>query len=435
LAIAFALLQSRLQGWFERVFFPEKTRLNKALKEFLDTTGTLPSRQAFWDNLEEKLREGLQIDGLIPLMAREGGRTFTLADGTEIPVDLDGELVGELRRKNRPLVVDEVTESGRVELATDEEQWLRERKVNLLLPLFAHARLIGMLALQKSEDKAAFEAEDLGILLNISSRIALESENLRLREEMVGKERLEQEMSTARRVQQGFLPAELPETPGLQVAGRCIPSYEVAGDYYDVIALPEGQTLLAIGDVSGKGAAAALLMASLQASLRSISELGLPLHEVVSRVNRQVFRSTDPEQYITFFAAIYHPETRQLTYVNAGHNNPRVIRQNGTTEELDVGGPPLGVLQEWSYDAGTCKCREGDLLVGFTDGVSEAMDANEEEYGEERIVTVLRDHESIDGESDGGLDHAIKHIYNSVRSFSGHSRFEDDFTLLLCRAM
>jgi sigma-B regulation protein RsbU (phosphoserine phosphatase) len=281
---------------------------------------------------------------------------------------------------------------------------------------------------QKTENED-YAAEELRILDSLSSQIAMASENIRLIEDNVVKKQLEEQLQMARRIQQGFLPQEIPPVKGLEIAAGSRFCLDVAGDYYDVITLDNGQTVLAVGDVSGKGAGAALLMANLQASLRTAVGMGSSLENVVARVNDLICRNTPPEQYITFFVGVYDPEESTLSYVNAGHNPPMLVHENGDTRLLSTGGLILGFLPAMKYEQETVKLRPGDLIIMYTDGVSEAMNAAEEEFGEERLC------QSVCARREHPLTHTLSALEKEVIEFHGSDCFDDDFTLLLVRVI
>jgi sigma-B regulation protein RsbU (phosphoserine phosphatase) len=252
---------------------------------------------------------------------------------------------------------------------------------------------------------------------------------LRLIEENVEKRRLQEQLEMARKVQERFLPQVLPPTPGIQIAMRFHSSLEVAGDYYDVVPLPGGRTLLAVGDVAGKGAGAAMIMANVQAALRSMARAGVTIGPIVAGVNDVLCHNTDPGQFVTFFAAIYSPDDRSFTCINAGHNPPRIVRANGEIVLLETGGPLLGVLPGVPYQEETVVVSPGDTLIAFTDGVCEAMNAAEEEFGEPRVAEVcasVLDHEP---------EFIAATIENAVTEYHGSSCFDDDFTLLVVKVM
>jgi sigma-B regulation protein RsbU (phosphoserine phosphatase) len=240
---------------------------------------------------------------------------------------------------------------------------------------------------------------------------------------------MEEELAIARSIQQGFLPRKIPDTPGLKVAAKSVFCLEVAGDYYDVISFKDTGTLLAVGDVAGKGAGAALLMANLQASLRTAAAIGVRsrLGEVVARINNLIFNNTSPDQYITFFAGYYRQEKGILTYVNAGHNPPLLVRKGEITLNLDKGGLILGCLEDMQYEHGEVKLKPNDLLVLFTDGVSEAMNADEEEFGVERIEKY------ITANAGKPVEDILAGLENEILTFCGDQPLLDDFTLMLVR--
>jgi len=426
-AIAFTPVQRRVQALVEGRFYPERRRLRELLRDFQAAMGALPDRRALWMRLRETLVEGLGIREVTAVLWDETTGRFSLPDGSPAPFEQGAGLIAALQGERRPLPLDEVAASERVFLDTVEVAWALEREVDLFLPVAARDRLVGFLALSFEEGRLDVGAESLVMLGSLAGQAALESENLRLLEETYDKRRLEEQLAMARRVQENFLPATLPPTPGLEVATRFVPSLEVAGDYYDVLALPDGRTLLAVGDVSGKGAGAAMIMANLQASLRSMARLDAPLAEMVSGINDIIHQNTRPEQFVTFFAAVYDPAVRRLRYVNAGHNVPRLLSPDGTCRQLDVGGPLLGVFPGKRYEEGALDLAPGELLLAFTDGVSEAANEADEEFGEESVVDVL------DRDRARSLERLLADVERAVSSFCGARSLRDDFTLLLAR--
>jgi sigma-B regulation protein RsbU (phosphoserine phosphatase) len=335
--------------------------------------------------------------------------------------------VVRLEAERRPILIDEMVASQRVELTDEENDWLQLHRVALVMPLVAQQRLIGFLGIGYKLEEEDYAPEELSILNAFSQQFALASENIRLVEENLEKRRLEEQMAIARRIQQGFLPQSMPETPGLEIAAGSRFSLEVAGDYYDVITEQDQNTVLAVGDVSGKGAGAALLMANLQASLRTAMGLGIRMSDAVARINDLIFRNTPPEQFITFAVAVWDLEKSMLSYVNAGHNPPILMRTNGESRLLDKGGLILGCLQGSEYEEESIKLFPGDLLIMYTDGVSEAMNDDDEEYSDERILEFVKRHRSL------SPDEILKQLESDVTRFCGREPNEDDSTLLIAR--
>ncbi len=206
---------------------------------------------------------------------------------------------------------------------------------------------------------------------------------------------MKRDLQIAKEIQAWLLPANPPQVPGLEIAFATRPANTVAGDYYDVFARPgadsEAHTfLLAVADVAGKSIPAAMLMATFQASLKTLSTTPGTLTELVGRMNRYACsNSQNGRRFTTAFIAEYDPASRVLTYVNAGHNNPMLRRQGGVMERLETGGMPLGIMEDVAYQSGTVTLQSGDWLVIFTDGVVEAENNSQQEYGEERLTTML----------------------------------------------
>jgi sigma-B regulation protein RsbU (phosphoserine phosphatase) len=425
MALAFVMalgifpVQQRLHRLVEQRLYPERLKLRQMLQNFLQQSSTLSDQHTFWQELQGHLKDGLQVDAVYPV----------LKDNMPPGFSGDSTLVAYLAQDQRPLLVDEALGSGRVEMQEAEIKWLTDRQIGLLLPLVLHRELIGVLAIGLRPDQEDYDAEELQILNSLAPQIAIASENQRLLEENVVKRDLEHQLQMARRIQQGFLPQQIPPTPGLEVVAISRFCLDVAGDYYDVVPLKDSRTVLAIGDVSGKGAGAALIMANLQAALRTAVRMNVSLPETVSEINNLICQNTPTEQYITFFVAIFNPATLLLTYVNAGHNAPLLIHHDGSNELLEIGGTVLGVLSELTFRQGTVPLAKDDLLLFYTDGASEAMNEDEEEFGEGRILRFLKN------ETSRRPQEILQRLEAEVIAYHGTPSFDDDFTLLLARVV
>jgi sigma-B regulation protein RsbU (phosphoserine phosphatase) len=252
------------------------------------------------------------------------------------------------------------------------------------------------------------------------------------------KERLQTEIEIAREVQGQLYPKEAPPIRGLKLTVRCDPARMVSGDYYDYQEIARGKLAFAIGDVAGKGISAALLMATLQAALRAQISQHLPsldkefllpdidVSQLVSKLNKQLFAHTSPEKYATFFFAMFDEQSRTLTYTNAGHLAPLLFR-NGDVTPLDSNGTVVGAFPFSRYDASCLTLRPGDLLVCYTDGITEPENAYGEMFGEERLIDLVHKHAQEE-------DHEIiRIILDAVRSWTGVPELHDDMTLLFAR--
>ena len=243
------------------------------------------------------------------------------------------------------------------------------------------------------------------------------------------KERLQAEIEIARQVQEQLYPKVTPKVRTLRLKAVCEPARMVSGDYYDYLCLPDGRLAFAIGDVSGKGISAALLMATIQSAMRMelrSTSLDLSTCQVVSDLNKQLHATTSPEKYATFFFGLYDEKSGQLNYTNAGHLPPLLVR-NGAVERLDVSGTVVGAFPLAKYDEDRIELRNGDLLVCYTDGITEPENEYGEEFGEERLIDLLvKNAERDEGE-------LIEMVIHAVRQWTSAKEQPDDMTLLLAR--
>ena len=248
--------------------------------------------------------------------------------------------------------------------------------------------------------------------------------------ELADKVTMKRDLEIAREIQLWLVPAQPPQVDGGDIAFATRPQNSVAGDYYDAF-YPEPGTqrlLLVIADVAGKSVPAALLMATLQASLRTIAGEGASLAELVMRLNRYACaHSLDGRRFTTAVIAEYNPATRQIGYVNAGHNLPVLRRANGTTEVLDAGGLPFGIEGTATYEVGAAKLEPGDALIFFTDGVVEAFDASGQEFGNARWLEAIRSLPAA------GAAASLQHLMSRVDAFVGVTRQSDDITCMVFR--
>jgi phosphoserine phosphatase RsbU/P len=247
-------------------------------------------------------------------------------------------------------------------------------------------------------------------------------------EEQTKRQKLENEIVIAREVQSQLFPQVLPSLPGLQLAAICRPARVVSGDYYDFITTGPHCVAIALADISGKGIFAALLMASLQATLRSQATLDSTCGtaELVSRLNRHLFRNTSDDRYATFFYAVYDSQARTLTYTNAGHLGPFLVEGN-TVKELTEGGTVVGLFEEYPYTQQTINVEPGSLLVAFSDGLTEPENVYGEEYGSQRLK------DEIMRQRAGVPDRIAENLIAAAEQWAGSPEQADDITVVVAR--
>jgi len=337
-----------------------------------------------------------------------------------------GKLLSELGQVKRPLLVENLIIRNHPEV----KSVLTDIGMRVVVPMQVQGETRGLILLGEKLTKEPFSSTDLEFLASLGNLAMISLENTRLFREAIEKQRMEDELLIAREIQKGLLPALLPEIPRFSLAADNISSKQVGGDYYDALRLSEHQWVIAIGDVSGKGTPAALLMANLQASIRALVPLGFPLSGLTGRVNDLMCENTGGTKFVTFFWGILDARERTLRYVNAGHNYPMLLYRDGSMRRLDKGGMILGVMKtEIPYEEETVTLDSGDVLVMFTDGVTEAMNRDDQEYGEARLERLLRLH------LDASADEMIEEVYKDVVRHAGGAPQSDDITMMVVKSL
>lgn len=233
------------------------------------------------------------------------------------------------------------------------------------------------------------------------------------------------ELHFAREVQQALFPRQFPSDGGLEFAGICVPASGISGDYYDVLEIEGGRVAFAVADISGKGISAAILMSNLHAVLRTLAAEGLPPAIVATRLNSHLHQVTQGFRFATFFYGEWSPAERRLRYINAGHNAPMFLRSKGC-ERLPAGGPPLGIFKEWNFQESQILIHPGETLVLFSDGVTEAGQERDNEFGESRLEEIVK------AARDQSLEQMQQEVLTALQKWAGQE-LEDDMTLLLVR--
>lgn len=309
----------------------------------------------------------------------------------------------------------------------EEVPLLKENEIKAVIGLHFQSEKIALVGVGGRANKEEYSASDFNFLQSLGNLAVLSIQKTYLLEERIEKERLEEELNIAKSIQQGLLPDPIPHSDELDIAAKNISSYQVGGDYYDILETPDKNLLFAIGDVTGKGMPAALLMANLQAMLHVLLPVDITLSEASGQVNDIIYRNTPSDKFITFFWGIFNPNTYEFRFVNAGHNPP-IWLKSGKKEpqELEEGGLILGAMSTMTpYEEETVKLSSGDLLVFYTDGVTEALNEDEnEEFGKERLLDCIQEHR------DQSSEEIQQAIIDAVKEFSTDVQ-HDDLTLII----
>ena len=288
--------------------------------------------------------------------------------------------------------------------------------------------MIGILSVFNKK-QGGFTEDEQRLLAIIGSQSAQVIETARLLEEEKKLLLVQEELRLAYEIQVGLLPASPPRIRGYDIAGRSIPAKEVGGDYFDFIRLEDERMGFCLGDITGKGLPAALLMANLQATVRGQALLSHSACECVARANALLYQSTSPEKFATFFFGILDPPAGRFNYCNAGHNFPLLFGADGGVRRLGVGGLVLGAFETVPYDEETVPLAPGDLLMIFSDGLPEAMSRCGEEFGEENLLRLVETHRNLDA---AGL---VDALLQSIHTHLTECPQTDDMTLIVIKAL
>ncbi len=360
------------------------------------------------------------------------------ADGMKIAVARvrgKDERIEEVRISRT--VMEEVLKNGKSVLTADAQHDPRYASQTMMLlgirsvlavPLsVGNNEVFGIVYADSPTEAATFSKEHLDILTTLASVAAIRVQNASLLEERFEKERIKHELELATEIQQSFQPSAPPVMDGYEFQGISFSCYEIGGDYYDFILRHDGKMLIALGDVSGKGTAAALLMSSLHAAIHGQVAAQTSLHQTVKSVNQYLAENTPTNRFVTLFIAELDSNTGVLSYINAGHNPPLIGHLDGTVQQLDAGGFPLGILPSAEFEVGQTKLEPGESLVIYSDGVSEANNLAGDEFGMERLTQVVS--KNLKASASGLRDK----VESALSTFTQTAPANDDITLVIVK--
>jgi sigma-B regulation protein RsbU (phosphoserine phosphatase) len=430
----------RLRSWVDRRFFREAYNADLILSDLAMQVRTMVETQPLLQTVAQRVADTLHVPRVAILLNQHGrlqpAYALGYADVSHVVFPEEGATVRRLQRDSHARVRFDDPDSWVHDLSDEERQSLGSLQSDVLLPLSLNQKVLGVLSLGPKLSEEPYSSSDLRVLGSVATQTGLALENSRLTTEITAqiaeREKRQRELEIAREVQERLFPQEYPAVVGLEYAGACRPALEVGGDYYDFVTMSPSELGIAIGDISGKGIPAALLMATLRAFVRgqTISG-GRDLAEMMVNLNSLVYESSATNRYATFFFGRYNATTRVLDYVNGGHNPPMLFRASGGETpkviRLDTGGPVIGLLPVCRYEQGNIVLQPGDALVMYTDGISEAIDARDQEFGEERLAATVAAARTL---APAAL---ITHIMAAADAFVGNVSQYDDMTLVIAK--
>lgn len=304
----------------------------------------------------------------------------------------------------------------------------KQTRSEMVAPIISNDVVIGVFDLE-SDDLGAYTEDDLSVLQLLASQVAIIIEKVQLHEQLVEKKRIQAQLEIARQVQLELLPDNDPELKGFDISAYIFPTEEVSGDYYDWVSMFEDQIGIIVADAVGKGIPAALLMSFLRASMRSGVQIGYAPHIALSKVSNLLWDSVEEHQFITAIYGILDATNRTFVFSNAGHNPPLLIKPSGEFKYVEYGDTPLGMFRDMHYHQHFIRFEQGQVMLMYTDGITEAADQKGEEYGNERLAKRVL--ECIDLPAKEMIDH----IRKGVADFTERKFLDDDGTLFIVKAL
>lgn len=352
----------------------------------------------------------------------EAVRGYDIHELTELHLKLGEGLIGHVALSGAPVISSDVRKDPLYFNARDQT------RSEMVAPVISNDEVIGVFDLE-SDELNAYSEDDLEVLMLLASQVAIIIEKVMLHEQLVEKKRLEGQLEVARQVQLELLPPRDPELPGYDISAYNFPTEEVSGDYYDWVRIYDDQIGIVIADVAGKGVPAALLMAFLRASLRAATHIGYAPHISMAKVNFLLWESIERNQFVTAFYGIMDATNRTLAFANAGHNPPLLLNPDGTPRFIEEGGLPLGMFRDTRYYEYYITFEPGQLLVLYTDGVTEAHNPDEEEFGKERLAN------SVARARDLSAHELIEAVQRDVIAWTQGRGSHDDVTFFVIKAL
>jgi phosphoserine phosphatase RsbU/P len=422
----------------EQVLRDENSRLKRAVEELsilndLARTigGSLNSQEVMHTIIRRSLRAINAEQGVITLVDEPGsdsGKTLVrtaVSSAERGPFHLNQALLGWMHLNKKPLLINDPKNDNRFKGV----KWDDTIRSLVCVPMIVKSALIGTLTVYNKKGATEFSEDDQRLLSIMAAQSAQIVENARLYEEELRLRKMQEELQLASRIQMDLLPKIVPEVPGYQLAGKTLPAQQVGGDYFDFIKINDSRWAFCLGDVSGKGLPASLLMANLQATLRGQTLSDLAPADCIRRSNKLLYYSTSAEKFATVFYGILDSQRHRLKFSNAGHDNPYVLHAHMAATRLKTGGVPLGILEEFPFEEEEVEMQPGDLIVVYSDGVTEAWNTEEIAFGEERLSEVLHQHH------DKSASELIDAIFAAVKRHAGSAPQADDITLVVLRRL
>jgi sigma-B regulation protein RsbU (phosphoserine phosphatase) len=393
--------------------------LDEVLNLVMDTLGSLiPYDAAGIYLMQREMEPATRSD----VFHAEAIRGYNIEQMTDLQLKRGEGIIGHVAITGEPAISHDVCDDPRYVNCRPET------RSEMVAPIISNSEVVGVFDLESNKENA-YNDDDLEILMMLASQVAIIIEKVMLHKHLVEKKRLEGQLEVARQVQLELLPSKDPQLEDFDISAYNFPTEEVSGDYYDWVRIYDDQIGLVIADVSGKGVPAALLMAFLRASLRAATHIGYATHISMTKVNFLLWESIERNQFITAFYGVLDASNKTISYANAGHNPPLLLETNGDFRFLERGGMPLGMFRDTRYYEYFLSLTKGQVLVLYTDGVTEATSTSGQEYGRERLAETVKKCKHLSARE------MVTFIHRDVMDWTGGRGADDDLTLFIIKTL
>jgi sigma-B regulation protein RsbU (phosphoserine phosphatase) len=397
--------------------------LQEVLNQVMDTLDSLIPYDAAGIFVLQCVDRELLPEGEEPCTFKaEAVRGYDIDELSDLHLKLGEGFIGSVALSGAPIISPDVRKDPVYINARDRT------RSEMVAPIFSNDEVIGVFDLE-SDELNAYSKDDLEVLMLLASQVAIIIEKVMLHEQLIEKKRLQGQLEVARQVQLELLPAKDPELPGYDISAYNFPSEEVSGDYYDWVQIHPDELGIVIADVSGKGVPAAILMAFLRSSLRAATHIGYATNVSLAKVNYLLWESIERNQFVTAFHGVLDASNRSLSYSNAGHNPPLLLKASGEARFIEHGEQPLGMFPETRYHQYHLRLDTGDVLVLYTDGVTEADNPEGVEFGRDRLAQAVKEHYDLPARE------LIASLQMAVLEWTANAGASDDATFFIIKAL
>jgi sigma-B regulation protein RsbU (phosphoserine phosphatase) len=435
IAIAFDPLKQRFQNMIDRIFYRERYDYQTAMLEFTQELPRLMDLDHISHSLLNRISSTMHIDRIAVMICNDQDGCMHVAknidDGDCLYSNNEKSFMHLLRRTGKPILTQSLCEEDAAfEIDEKERQQLLHSGTILSVPMMLKDRLVGFINVGPKHSGNVYAKEDIDLLSTVAGQAAIGIENSRLHESEIEQHRMQEELDLARTIQQGLFPKKFPVVPGLDISGISLPALSVGGDYYDFIQLSSTKLLTVVADVSGKGMSAALYMSKIQGMVQLASAMYRNPKEMLIHINRKIFDGIDRKSFITMILALYDLKKKEIRICRAGHNKA-VLGTGGRFRFLQGGGIGLGLESGKKFESALeeihLPLRPNSMLLLYTDGIPEAMNERQEQFGEEELVRVLQNKRQCTAAE------IEKSILDAVAHHRGAAEQHDDITMIIVK--